>query len=88
MTVKCLNELQKEVLVNSFQHHHQCIDSLAIFYDCSRRTVIRVLEEKGIDPGIKRRASKPRKPVPGPVVTPTKLPWYRRILERVMPSFQ
>ena len=77
MTVKCLNTLQQECIVTSFVNKTHNIDALARTFGRSRRTIIRVLEDAGIDPGIRRRMPKP---TPLPQVIPTRRPWYRRIL--------
>jgi hypothetical protein len=87
----CLNAFEKEIITASFCNHDQSIDDLAYQYGRSRRTIIRVLEEMNVDPGIRRRKPKPpTKPVqaPLPLVIPTRSPWYRRILDRVIHPFQ
>lgn len=60
MTVKCLNETYKRCVVTLFVDHNYSIGHLASIYEVSRRTIIRVLEEERIDPGIKRRVRKPK----------------------------
>lgn len=90
MTVKCLNELDKSVIAAEFLNDHYTIETLATHFDVSRRTIVRVLEERGVDPGIRRRPGRKSKKQPapaGPVVIPTRTPWYRRIIEKVVPLF-
>ena len=77
MAVKCLNPLQKEVIATSFLNRTHSIEELVATFRRSRRTIIRVLEEASIEPGIKRRIPKP---TPLPQVIPTKRLWYRRII--------
>lgn len=74
MTVKKLSPVQKEILVAQHQAG-KTINELATLWTTSRRTVIRVLEEKFIDPGIRRRQ---RKPTPITPVIVTQQPWYVR----------
>lgn len=59
MTVKCLSEGAKHHIASSFSYHVYTINQLAIMYGRSRRTIIRVLEEQGVDPGVKHRVKKP-----------------------------
>lgn len=80
MTVKCLNSFEQEYIVASFVSKELTIDELALKYSRSRRTIIRVIQDQSIDPGIKTRA---KKVVKVPVVIPTKTPWYRRAVESV-----
>ena len=54
MTVKCLKPFEQRALGMSFKQGIP-INDLATFWDVSRRTVIRVLEDQGIDPKIHRR---------------------------------
>jgi hypothetical protein len=61
MTVKCLSEAAKQNIAAGFSLHIYTINQLANMYVRSRRTIIRVLEEKGIDPGVKHRVKKPIK---------------------------
>ena len=62
MTVKCLTEGQQRTLVDLFTHSGTPIEELVVYYDRSRRTIIRVLEDHGVDPKIHRRPgrSKPK----------------------------
>lgn len=62
MTVKCLHETYKRAVVTLFVDHKYPIGDLARIYEVSRRTIIRVLEDAGVDPGIKRRVRKPKFP--------------------------
>lgn len=57
MTVKCLHVRDKVYIVNSFISGTITINDLADSFLRSRRTIIRVLEEYGVDPGVKRRIS-------------------------------
>lgn len=102
MTVKCLNPGQKFAIVHEFQVLGAQIDDMAAYYGRSRRTIIRVLEEAGVDPGIRRRtkpadSSQLQQPLPTfnregfkelvlPKPIPTYRPWYRRILDRLVPE--
>lgn len=54
MTVKCLLDFEKTAICRSFQQEVP-ISDLAPYWGVSRRTIIRVLEEAGIDPKIHRR---------------------------------
>lgn len=81
MTVKCLTDAEKVELASAFSMGAP-INFLAEINGCSRRTVIRTLEEIGIEPGIKRRRRQP-KPTPLPTVIPTKTPWWSRVIEKV-----
>lgn len=53
MPVRMFNAGAKEAIVNQF-HTGSSINYLALTWGSSRRTIIRVLEEAGVDPGIKR----------------------------------
>jgi len=66
MTVKCLTKDYQDNLVVLFVERGESIDDLAVLANRSRRTIIRILEDHGIDPGIKRRpgARKPKQPIP------------------------
>lgn len=59
MTVKCLTDDEKSVIAQRFSNKTHSIDEMAVIYQRSRRTIIRVLEDAGIDPGIRRRQAKP-----------------------------
>ncbi len=63
MTVKCLSDAAKAHIVNEylFNPTSHTINRMVLYWGHSRRTIIRVLEEKGIDPGVKRRVKKPIK---------------------------
>ena len=60
MTVKCLTKTDQLIICNMFLCGTE-INYLAEQFDRSRRTIIRVLEDANLDPGIRRRKSKPRK---------------------------
>jgi hypothetical protein len=79
MTVRSLNDGAKNYIIHCFNTKLRTIDQLGDDYSRSRRTIVRVLEEAGIDPGIKRRKRLP-KPEPLPTVIPTKTPWWKRII--------
>lgn len=89
MTVRILNEHQKNAVKYAFTGPKD-IKVMAQYYGVSRRTIIRVLEEASIDPGIRRRKPK-QKPViteqyPLPVGDPITLPkftWGQRALSRI-----
>ena len=90
MTVKCLKEVDQAYIVDCFTAKTATINELATMFGRSRRTIIRVLEEHSIDPGIIPRGPrgpyKPRNQVqeefqfPNHRVIPTRAPWYRRVL--------
>lgn len=88
MTVKSLSEVQKDRIVTYFttkttiysQPKSAVINEMAILFERHRRTIIRVLEERRIDTGVKPRTKKPEKPAVK-VVIPTRTPWYRRIFQ-------
>ena len=48
MFVKCLNEQQKDDVVDRFVNHEESQSDIADAYDVSRRTIQRVLQERGI----------------------------------------
>ena len=81
MTVRSLNDEQKASVAFAFSHGVS-ITVLAEQHKKSRRTIIRALEDMGIEPGIKRRRRLP-KPTPLPTVIPTKTPWWTRVVEKV-----
>lgn len=58
MTVKCIADIDKADIVFLFSNGSQGINKLALIYGRSRRTIIRVLEEQDIDPGVKHRKPK------------------------------
>lgn len=85
MTVKCISGVDKSSIVFQFSQLGQSISSLSYEYKKSRRTIIRVLEEHGIDPGIRRRVKdttqiQAPKPQSQPIVPPgvTKTSWYQK----------
>ena len=55
MTVKCLEAWEKELVALRFLGGQPLTD-LSYEFKVSRRTIIRVLEEQNIDPGVKTRA--------------------------------
>lgn len=79
MTVICINSSNKEFICNAFKNQTHTIDELVFIFGKSRRTMIRVLEEQDIDPGIRTRSAKKPQPTPVPVAIPTHTPWFRRI---------
>ena len=58
MTVKCLNTDDKDFIVSRFQEWNIDINYLATLLNVSRRTIIRVLQERGVDPGLRKRTVK------------------------------
>lgn len=99
MTVKCLSELDKAYLADHFHtlinrtlnpmKPSKAVADCASVFDVSIRTVIRILEELGVDPQVKHR--KPKVDIelpytPGSVQLfdpPARTPWYRRVLQIV-----
>lgn len=82
MTVKSLSETQKDYIVSTFLNQVHSINDLATMYKRHRRTIIRALEERGVDPGVKHRTPKPRAVIPQPnMVIRTRTPWYRRLFQ-------
>jgi len=63
MTVKCLTEPVKNGIVEAFKEKSLTIDQMVSCTGRSRRTIIRVLEDAGIDPGIHRRPGRKSKKV-------------------------
>jgi len=61
MTVKCLNEDIKKSVVEAFNDKSLTIDQMVSVTGRSRRTIIRVLEDAGVDPGIHRRPGRSKK---------------------------
>ena len=60
MTVRCLNPEQKKQIAAYYSAGFLTIKQLEVDYRVSRRTIIRVLEEEGVAPVIRRR--KPAEP--------------------------
>ena len=90
MSVKCLTADAQRNIVEAFEGRLFNINTLAELYGVSRRTVIRVLKEAGVDPCIATRSKKAPTPTPAPkpIVYPTSRPWYRRLFTGVTwPSF-
>ena len=58
MTVKCLPEITKDYITGAFINKSMTINELSDTFDCSRRTVVRVLVERGIDPQLRKRIVK------------------------------
>lgn len=58
MTVKCLPEIVKDYMVSAIVTKTMTINELTDTFDCSRRTVVRVLVERGIDPQLRKRTVK------------------------------
>lgn len=58
MTVKCLPEIVKDYIVSAIVTKSMTINELTDTFDCSRRTVVRVLIERGIDPQLRKRTVK------------------------------
>ena len=84
MTVKSLSATQKHSIAEDFKNGVFTIDGLAVWYFTSRRTIIRVLEEQGCAPPVKKRNRKPKEtpPVQISVVIPTKTPWWKKIFTK------
>ena len=61
MPVKCLNQAEKNAIVAVYGGTSQSITELSYEYRVSRRTIIRVLQEFGVDPEIRSR-TKPADP--------------------------
>ena len=91
MTVKCLTSQQKAHVTSMFDCGLNTINELAQMHQVSRRTIIRVLEEAGIDPGIRHRTPKqpisvaaPPAPEPPQQHQQTQpLAWYQRTLSKL-----
>ena len=58
MTVKCIPEDGKDYMVAMFTKEFRSINELTEFFVCSRRTVVRVLVERGINPQLRKRTVK------------------------------
>ena len=81
MAVKCLSGVDKNSIVYQFTQLNQSIASLSYEYKKSRRTIIRVLEEYGIDAGTKRRSvtqNSPETTAQKPELIKTRTPWYEK----------
>lgn len=48
MFVTCLNEQQKDDVVDRYVNHEESQSDIAAAYDVSRRTIQRVLQERGV----------------------------------------
>lgn len=81
MTVKSLSRLDKAYIVSAFNAKTMTINELARLYNRHRTTIIRVLEEAGVEPGIRRR--KKAEPARIEVFEPIKKPWYSRVLDKI-----
>jgi hypothetical protein len=62
MTVKCIPPYLKNSLLLDFVCGLKTINDMAKEANVSRRTIIRMLEEHDVDPGIRRRRPKPVAP--------------------------
>lgn len=58
MTVKCLDSIDKDVLVDLYKYYNHSVTDLANLFQVSRRTVYRVLAENGITFEPKKAVSK------------------------------
>ena len=63
MTVRCIPDFDKRYYAKCFISKAMTINEIAVETGTSRRTVIRMLEEQGVDPGIKRRPRKQKQEV-------------------------
>lgn len=94
MPVKCLEPFEKTSIAHQYLLNNQSISALSYEYRRSRRTIIRVLEERGITYiRRKQRNSYPEMTAavyfPAaetakdslPKSIPTKTPWYRRFMD-------
>jgi transposase len=92
MTVKSLNYLDKAYIITAFTAKTKTINELAEIYGRHRTTIVRVIEEQGIDPGIRRRKAKKKLNISGTTTgriemfKPPKQPWYTRLLNRLSVS--
>jgi hypothetical protein len=68
MTVKCLNEFEKSIIADMYQMKVRSINQLVAEYGVSRRTIGRVLVERGVE-SVRRRFSKVQ-----PIATTEQLP--------------
>lgn len=91
MTVKCLNEVDQAYICDAYLSKTQTVTELAITYNRSRRTIIRVLEDAGYDP-VKHRTPKVDIPLtfPNHPIFPGRIemidqpkPWYLKVLRYV-----
>ena len=99
MTVKCISMHEQCYIVDAFLAKTQTLNQLAHNFGVSRRTLIRVLEDAGVNPGVKHRFPQP-KTVDIPLTFPTEqlpipytqnhwseplaaAPWYTRVLKFV-----
>lgn len=70
MAVKCLGPAAKNHILAAFRAEGKdAIDPSAIFWGRSRRTIIRVIEEAGFDPGITRRPRTQKAHMQPPLLT-------------------
>ena len=90
MTVKCINELQKEVLASSFANKQLTLEDLMATTGRSRRTIMRMLEEAGVAPAVRKRKAKEntasQTDTQG-VYFPKKLNWFDRFIQSIARSF-
>ncbi len=61
MPVKCLNATEKADIGNKYLFFGNTVSSLSYEYKRSRRTIIRVLEERGITPPVRRHPKESKK---------------------------
>jgi hypothetical protein len=89
MTVKCLSTTEKQTIVFQRQVLGAALTDLAFEWQHSRRTIIRVLEEAGVDPGVKHRKPK-ASPVPAvnipPKPIPTRTSRWKRVYDWIFPN--
>lgn len=90
MTVKCINELQKEVMAAAFFNKLLTVEDLMQTSGKSRRTVMRVLEEAGVAPPVRKRKAKVsvvQQNLDQPIYFPTRPGWIARLTRAVSQSF-
>lgn len=78
MTVRCLDQSAKNAIVHAFTATHmKDLNDIASCFGVSRRTIVRVLEEAGVDPGIRRRKSKEVQENDVQFPLPLGEPWFK-----------
>ena len=92
MTVRCIKQVDKAYIAQTFATKTQTVAELAMTFGRSRRTIVRVLEDECVNPCLRIRKIKPKTvdiqlpfTQPGPIeMFDASVPWYLRIAHKVV----
>ena len=79
MTVKCIDSEDKQLIAYQYKYEKQQVKDLALAYQCSARTIQRVLIEYGVSPMRKRHVKAPLK-LPEPTFMETVKSFFKAAL--------